>query len=479
MNKSENEIPPSASEGELLEYCLSYFTRRVFGYDVAPHHQRIIDHICSNPITLDLCARGAGKSRIGNIAYATWVVCNTPDARVLILSDTDTHSVRFLSTIKSVLERSPVIKEYYGNMRGSQWSDHQITTSLRKDPAITEASISALGTLSGGVTSGHYTHILGDDLDNFTNTRTPGMRDRARNYWKTTVLPTLLPGGEIHNYGTRYHYDDIYNMFITELGYDTQIQPGILDIGTPKERSIWEAFMPLHTRVIDGRTVKGLVEIRDGEPGGTDSGIGSLIFALQYMNDTTLQETGSIFHWDWFNFYDKAPLKLKIYQGIDLAISKKSSADFFVIVTIGIDPLGNVYVLDIYRERGVSFNSQVQLVLKKAEEWKPLKIGIESNAYQASLMQEVQRLSLLPVLPISTSTDKTLRAQMRSGLVESGRVFVKSCMHDFVSELVLFDGVSGFDDQFDAFDFALTVAEEPNEDRVRNEYFVPEFNAGY
>jgi hypothetical protein len=297
------KLPKTITEEQLLRESPSYFIKNVFGYIIAPHHFNILEHFKKSQTTLDLAPRGAGKSRIGNIGYASWLVVNNPDIRILILSDTDRHAVRFLTTIKNVLSYSELIKRHYGNIEGEQWSDHQITTSLRVDKAITEASITALGMLSGAVTTGHYNVVIPDDLCNFANTRTPGMRERAKTFWKTTVTPTILPGGEVRALATRYHFDDLSNMFIKELGFDTQIQEAIIDIGTPKERSIWEAFMPLHTKVIDGRVVKGLIEIRDGEPGGTDSGIGSLIFNLQYMNNCELQKSGVIFRYDDFRFY--------------------------------------------------------------------------------------------------------------------------------------------------------------------------------
>ncbi len=245
-------------------------------------------------------------------------------------------------------------------------------------------------------------------------------------------------------------------MVETELGYDTQTQAAILNEGTPNERSIWEAHMPLYTKTINGRKVKGLVEIRDGDEHG--SGLGTLIFNLQYQNNTDLQKKGDIFRYDWFNFSDETQHKLKVYQGVDLAISKTDTAAFFVILTLGIAQDGNIYVLDIYRKRGVTFNTQQNVIIKKAEEWKPLKIGIETNAYQEVMAQEVKRLTLLPVMQLQTVKDKIMRAQRRSGLVESGRVYVKPAMHAFVSELVMMPD-SKYKDQFDAFDFALTVAE--------------------
>ena len=300
----KTKIPETISEYELLQASPAYFINRVFGYIIAPHHANILKHYEQAQNTLDLAPRGCGKSRVGNIGYCGWIVCNEPNARVLILSDTDTHSVRFLNTIKSVLSTSVLVKEHYGNIVGPKWSDHELTTSLRNDPSITEASITALGMYSGAVTTGHYSTLVADDLANFTNTRTPGMRERAKTWWKTTVLPTLLPGAELRMLGTRYHFGDIYNMAINELGYDLKLQPAIIDIGTPKERSLWESYMPLHTRTINGQRVKGLYEIRDGVDGSSDSGIGRMAFDLQYMNNVELMKSGSIFHYDDFRFYN-------------------------------------------------------------------------------------------------------------------------------------------------------------------------------
>lgn len=133
-------------------------------------------------------------------------------------------------------------------------------------------------------------------------------------------------------------------------------------------------------------------------------------------------------------------------------------------------------MLDIFRQRGISFREQVNTIIKKAKEFQPEKIGLEVNGYQAVMEEELNALTLLPIFPINTVKDKVMRAQMRSGLVESGRVFVSSDMHNFISELVLFpDGEH--DDQFDAFDFALTVAEmKGGDESIQEGYYIPEFD---
>lgn len=447
---SLSEIPDEVAESQLLEASPAYFIKTIFGYRIDEPHWNILKHYEEEQETLDLAPRGCGKTRIGTIGYCGWLAANNPNARILIVSDTDTHAVRFLGVIKAVLESHPKILQNYGRLKGNKWTDHEITLRTRTDKTLAEATISAMGMYSGAVTTGHYDMIIADDLINFDNSRTEGQRERSKEWFKTTLLPTLLPGGEIHCLGTRYHYSDLWQMVMEDLGYDKQIQKAITD----DDKSVWEWHMPLHTVTIQGRKVKGLVEIRDGDE--NSGGIGSLIFNLQYQNDVELLKEGRIFLYDWFQFYDEIPLNLRIFQGVDLSISEKETADYFVILTLGIDKNMNVYILDIFRERGVSFNAQMETIKEKAKEWKPIRIGIEANAYQKALPQELIRTTHLPIKPLTTISDKVIRAQKRSGLFENGKVFVRGDMRLLIDELVLFPDAK-HDDQFDAFDFALDV----------------------
>jgi len=452
---SRKKIPDEIPETELLENSPAYFIKTIFGYRIDEPHWNILKHYEQAQETLDLAPRGCGKTRIGNIGYVAWQAANNPNIRILIVSDTDTHAVRFLGTIKAVLESHPLIRQYYGNLKGDKWTDHEITLKTRTDKTLTEATISAMGMYSGAVTTGHYDIIIADDLINFDNSRTEGQRERSKEWVKTTMLPTLLPGGEIHCLGTRYHYSELWDCAQNELGYDTQIQCAIINEGLEDEHSLWEWHMPLRTKIVNGRKIKGLMEIRDGDE--NSSGIGSLIFNLQYQNNVELLKKGRIFLYDWFQFYESIPPDLKIFQGVDLSISEKETADYFVIVTVGIDNNMNIYVLDIFRERGISFNAQMETIKKKAKEWDPIRIGIEANAYQKALPQELIRTTSLPIKPLTTIRDKVIRAQKRSGIVENGKVFIRKEMHLFIDELVLFPDAL-HDDQFDGFDFALDVA---------------------
>ncbi len=458
-----HEIEP-ALQAELLRTSVKYFTNRVFGYVIWDHHDKILTHYSHHQETLDLAPRGSGKTRVGTIGYGAWKAVNNPDIRILIVSDTDQHATRFLNTIKNAIEYHPLILEHYGKLKGNRWSDHEAILQGRTR-ILTEATMTAHGAMSGAVTSGHYDLILADDLVNFSNARTEGERERMIDWFKLTLIPTLIPGGEIHVLGTRYHFLDLYKTLIEELDYDLQIQEAIITGPDSTERSIWEDFMPLDDRVEGQVVTTGLRTIRER--------VGTLVFNLQYQNDVELMKKGDIFHFDWFRYYDFTTVNgetvleredgqmvklsdLRVYMGVDPAVSEKDTADYFAICIIGITkgPTPDYYVLDVVRGR-YSYEQRSQVIAAKWNQWKPLVCGIENVAFQKDFCDRIRHTyPFIRIKEIKTTRDKVSRAYNRSGLVENGHVWVRRGMSLFVEELCLMPG-GEHDDQFDGFDFAL------------------------
>jgi len=459
----------SHQKGILISSC-RYFINTIFNYLIEPHHDNILAHAESCTQSLDLAPRGSGKSRIITIGYVAWRAATNPDIRVLIVSDTDDHAVRFLGTIKNALHHHPLIKQHFGNLAGDKWTDHQIEV-VGRTKILTEATITAQGAYSGAVTSGHYDIIICDDLVNFENSRTEGSRVRMLEWFKQTLLPTLIPGGELHIIGTRYHFLDLYQVMIDELKYDCQIQQAIMRDEAGTESSIWEKYMPISDRVdpATGKLTQGLRTIQGN--------LGSVIFNLQYQNDAELMKKGNIFEYDWFKWYEtetredgKTYLlrqdgqtvctdRLTIYAGVDPSIGEGDQSDFFAVCVIGLDRLNkDIYVLDIVKSR-LSYEGRGRVIDTKYQMWHPQITGIEDVAFQKEFCQRIRKTyPYIRVKEIKTTKDKVSRAYGRSGLVQNGKVFVKKGMADFVEELCIMPE-GAHDDQFDAFDFAIYVSE--------------------
>jgi predicted phage terminase large subunit-like protein len=426
---------------------LKYFPGNILKYLVEPHHKNILAHITGNKKTLDLAPRGFGKSTIGDIGYCLWRIAQNRNIRILIVSNTQSQAESFLREMKFHLEGNTRLLDLFGSFKSDKWNESELFVSSRTISAK-EGTLTALGA-SGAVISKHFDLIIADDIVDFENARTELQRKKLSEWYRTALLPTLEPHGELHIIGTRYHPNDLYQELIDSQQYSVQVQRAIQD-----DKSLWPAKF----------LIEDLLQKK--------AELGSIVFDLQYQNDITLAKQGRIFRYEWMQFYDTAPAALKIYQGCDLAISEKETADYFVLMTIGQDTNGNIYVLDLFRDR-LSFRAQQEIIRLKSEQWRPVSIGIEINQYQKALAQELIRTTSLPIKELQTVKDKVARAQRRSALFENKKVFIRKDMTVLVDELCLFPDAS-HDDTFDAFDFAVTVSE-----KTQVQPRIPQFVSGY
>lgn len=437
-----------------------------------PLHASIIHNVSDNQASMDLAPRGHGKSTIGDVDFCITKVLRNPDIRIMIGSKTQTQASAFLKEIRTHFEQNVNLIRIFGDWKKSRdnvWNDKEFTVN-RRTVIKKEATVSALGA-SGAVVSKHFDIIIGDDLVGFENARTEAQRKVLKEWFYSSLYPTLEPDGEIHILGTRYSPMDLYEDLIKSKNYKVNVQQAIT-VKDGQEYSLWESKFSLEK----------LRSIREEA--------GLIIFNMQYQNNTELAK-GKIFKYKYFKHFEEYGIDydlnrvrvkvldsqgvpywipVRIYMGADLAISEDetSNNDYFVLTVIGVDKNKNVYVLDYLKER-LTFNAQLNAILDYGKNKFPMveRIGVETVQYQKSLAQEIRRLSLLPVINIQTSKDKVTRAMRRSALFENGKVWFRIGMDDLEECLLLFPEVD-HDDLFDGLDFALTVADQGNSVRVLN-----------
>ena len=437
-----------------------------------PLHASIIHNVSDNQASMDLAPRGHGKSTIGDVDFCITKVLRNPDIRIMIGSKTQTQASAFLKEIRTHFEQNVNLIRIFGDWKKSRdnvWNDKEFTVN-RRTVIKKEATVSALGA-SGAVVSKHFDIIIGDDLVGFENARTEAQRKVLKEWFYSSLYPTLEPDGEIHILGTRYSPMDLYEDLIKSKNYKINVQQAIT-VKDGQEYSLWESKFSLEK----------LRSIREEA--------GLIIFNMQYQNNTELAK-GKIFKYKYFKHFEEYEvdydlnrvrvkvldsqgvpywIPVRIYMGADLAISEDetSNNDYFVLMVIGVDKNKNVYVLDYLKER-LTFNAQLNAILDYGKNKVPMveRIGVETVQYQKSLAQEIRRLSLLPVINIQTSKDKVTRAMRRSALFENGKVWFRIGMDDLEECLLLFPEVD-HDDLFDGLDFVLTVADQGNSVRVLN-----------
>lgn len=158
------------------------------------------------------------------------------------------------------------------------------------------------------------------------------------------------------------------------------------------------------------------------------------------------------------------PAGLKLYQGVDLAISMKENADYTAIVTVGHDEsTGRVWIVDAERRR-VGFRDALEFIKAKAERWKPVGIAIETVQYQAAVVEELLRSTTLPVRKVRPDKDKLTRAQSLITRYENGFVWHNEDLpSDFTNEMLSFGPDCEHDDFVDAAVYAYMQTSSYNQ----------------
>ncbi|KKN42116.1 hypothetical protein LCGC14_0716480 [marine sediment metagenome] len=177
-------------------------------------------------------------------------------------------------------------------------------------------------------------------------------------------------------------------------------------------------------------------------------------------NCDTESMRGEIFQYDQCQQVDdiEVPSNLKVYMGIDLAISTKETADLFAIVVGGIDVTDNCYVLD-YFEGHLRFHEQASAIQRLYKQHDPIRAAIETNAYQAAQYQNLKGQNVdMRLVGIHQDKDKVTRAMKLSARFEAGRMYFRKSTAKLIDQLVGFPG-HRYDDGFDALDMMVRVSQ--------------------
>jgi predicted phage terminase large subunit-like protein len=417
--------------------------------------------------------RGHAKSTLVTLIFPLWLLCTRRARFLVIVSDTAAQAEMFLEDIRHELEHNADLRADFGEMIGQTWRRDQVLTR-------TGVRIVAKGTGSSlrGLRSGSFRPdlILCDDIENEDNTATPDQRRKVWRWFSRTLMNTLDPNGEIWVIGTILHYDSLLNNLVRgseERGIprwpgkvwralEEKDEGGTTEKGTgalskkgscPLLQALWPAMWPVE---------KLLARRRE---------IGSLAFAQEFQNEPCGPEQ-AVFRAEWLEqpqvWYERAPDGLDFFQAVDPAISREDGADYFCHITLGHHAeTGDLYVVDIVRDR-LTFDRQVAVVIEQANRWQPVRIGIESVAYQAGLADAVAARAALPLVRIQSPRDKFIRALRLSAVIENGKLKLRrgdARMHALRDELIQFPHAA-HDDQVDALGYAAALAAQKVEPRV-------------
>jgi phage terminase large subunit-like protein len=395
---------------------------------VAPHlvlggiHQEIIqwwNREDKKDNQLLLLPRGHLKSKL--VAYrAAWWITKHPETTILYVSATAALAEKQLYQIKQIID-SPIYKRYWPEMldpeegKREKWAVAEICVDhpKRKKEGIRDSTVWAAG-LRANYTGFHADVVILDDVVVPTNAYTEEGRETVGAAY-SQLASIENPGALEWVVGTRYHPKDIYQTMI-EMKAETFDDDGEI----VAEEEIYELFQQVVET--NGEFIWPRQMRADGKYFGFDKNILARIkgkyvdytqFFSQYYNNPNSAESARIGS-DKFQYFDRNLLtnkegdwfikdrKLNVFAAIDFAFSIRKKADYSALVIIGVDHLGNFYVLDIDRFKTDRILEYFNHIVKAQQKWGFRKIRAEVTVAQQTVVNELKESYIKPAgLPLS------------------------------------------------------------------------------
>lgn len=451
-------------------------------------HEKMFGHFASGRHFGIAAPRGGAKTTIGSIEVIYRIVNNLTH-HTIIVSDTFTQAGDIVENVKIELEANEWIIWLYGDLRTAyHWTTTSFTTA-------NDIRVTARGS-NMKVRGLKYRYwrpdfVLIDDLENDEMVENPERRAKLLNWLKKALLPALARNKrQVALVGTVLHTDSLLSNVLDGKpgfgGWNTHRYKAIEMDESGKEISFWPNLFP----------IEKLKAMRD-DPLDPDY-IGPIAFA-QEMQNTPVDDSTRIFKRPWIYGSDDRPNtysftarqaafeaehegterqwwqeELKtIVTAVDPAISEDALADYFAIVTIGVDKAGEIWVLDIFQERIGDIDIQVAKILEDNNKWTPDRINIESVAYQAGLARAVQKQAAAmgkraPVFQVKPDRSKYRRAVIHSANFAGNLVHVLTdnpFSESFIQQLLDFPK-GEHDDMLDAYMHAAENTVQRRQTRV-------------
>jgi len=331
---------------------------------------------------------------------------NGLDEFIVLIEKTYTEASEVLEAVREEFKLNDEVTRVYGNLTkvNAKGHDQDNIRDSTGDFFINGVRLRARGFDSPirGLKSRHSrpTRVILDDIESDEHIDNVEQRQKYLNNYIKGVIPAIdNDTGVIKMFGTILHDDSLLQTLINN-----------------NDGKVFAAWDKDHVLLWPSNwTVEKLEEKRMQM---RIEGKGDAAFYQEYFNQP-LDDENQIFRktmFQYFNNRDIEELKKKphrIYTLVDPAISKKATADFTAIVTVLVDALNRIYVLEITRKRMDPLET-CKAIFAHYERWNPYYVSIEAISYQQALKyfieekkkEESSSVKTMVILEEKHTTDK-------------------------------------------------------------------------
>jgi predicted phage terminase large subunit-like protein len=356
-----------------------------------------------------------GKSKTASQHFPAWYLEKHPDDRVVLCSYTESLAAFFSGKVRGLVDNFPEF-----GLRLSQSSSAKNQWDIEGH----EGGMIAAG-IGGPITGwGGNLIIVDDPIKNNAEANSPTFRENIWNWYTDTLYTRLEPDSRLVIIMTRWHEDDLVGRVLTQEKDENDEEwtvlrlPAICEdeddlLGRKIGEALWSERYPIK-KLLSLKTklrnsFNALYQQRPGDKAGTFFNSVKLKYAVD-MGNAWQTEKGVFLKSECFTV-----------QMVDLAVSLKANADYFVIGTAQLLPNHDLILVDVFRDH-ISAPEQLRILQSKFWEYGAGIIGIESVAYQLAMVQLAVAKGL-PAVAVHCPTDKQLRAVTIAARMESGSVY--------------------------------------------------------
>ena len=451
-NVSEKERVLELARKDVVSFGQLFLPEDYMKSTPAPYHYELSE-LLLHPDKKRNCIilpRGHSKSTLAKTALLYHLYFNPEGKKEFIawVAEEQSQAIDHIKYMQNHIEMNPALNYYFGDLRGSKWTEKEFTTS-KGDRVIAKGTSQRLrGRSQLGL---RYTKIVLDDFESELNTKTPDRRREIKEWVMSTVEPALENSagneGSIWLIGTIVHYDS----FLQSI-YD-----GYTEATRDKRKYAWDVMY--HKAIdVDGNVLwssyfsrQKLADIRRRFE---DVGL-SHKFAQEYLN---------------YLVNSKEAIPVNIYIGVDLAYESTASSDYQMIMVIAIDSDRNIYVIDYMREH-IPLYDMPEEIFKYAKEYSPVKrVNVEHVGAQGIIKDAVNRMTgqdrkVAPGIALGVRPPTGIKKEDRlesllAPIVNRRKMFIKRKHTALVDEMFQFPKGKN-DDVLDGLWYAVNKSRPP------------------
>lgn len=320
------------------------------------------------------------------------------------------QSVDLLEILKGTIEENEILKErLFPQSTANNWSATNIV--CRNGARLTGKGFGS------SVRGAHPYWIIVDDglKDNVIYSSL--QRNKSTDYFHSVIMNMLVPGGQIIVVGTPFHAEDLYGDLKTKNGWFVIEYPAIF----PDGRILWPQRWSFKDLMDKKETQGSIIFSRENlcRPITNESSI----FPMEILTRSLLRME----NYTLVDSREEFPIKFsKVVVGCDFAISANVGADYAVFSVWGIDELTDErWLLHLYREKGVKFFEQMNVLRRINSRFRPDLIVMENNTFQ-QIFVETADTEGMPVIGHTTGIDKY---DLKTGWPHLSTLFERGKIH--------------------------------------------------